>query len=131
MKILRSTGVCVCFSLLTLMCVGVANAQLSANATVFAVGLENPRGLTFGPDGNLYVAEGGMGGTLTTTEAQGEKVPAPFGPNSGGFRWGISKIDNLGHVTTVIEGLPSVQTSAMQGSLVSGVADVQFIGNTL
>ena len=34
--------------------------------TVFATGLNNPRGLTFGPDGNLYVAEAGLGGTNST-----------------------------------------------------------------
>lgn len=121
----------VCFVLVTLMCVGAAKAQLSANATVFATGLESPRGLTFGPDGDLYVAEGGMGGAVTTTETQCDQVPAPVGPYSGGFTARISKIDALGHVTTVIDGLPSSQTSPAQGSLVSGVSDVKFIGKTL
>jgi hypothetical protein len=131
MKLFRANRFFVCFVLVTLMCVGAANAQLSANATVFAMGLENPRGLTFGPDGYLYVAEGGMGGAMTTTPAQCDQVVPPVGPYSGDFTARISKIDALGHVTTVIDGLPSDQTSAMQGSLVSGVSDVQFIGNTL
>lgn len=37
-------------------------AQLPANETVYASGLEGPRGLAFGPDGTLYVAEAGLGG---------------------------------------------------------------------
>ena len=37
-----------------------------ANVSVFATGLNNPRGLKFGPDGNLYVAEAGIGGSDST-----------------------------------------------------------------
>jgi glucose/arabinose dehydrogenase len=38
----------------------------SANVSVFASGFNNPRGLKWGPDGYLYVAEGGAGGSLST-----------------------------------------------------------------
>ena len=39
-----------------------ASAQPSSNVSVYASGLNGPRGLKFGPDGLLYVAEAGTGG---------------------------------------------------------------------
>jgi hypothetical protein len=101
------------------------------NVSVFATGLNNPRGLKFGPDGNLYVAEGGVGGT-NSTEGCCEQVIPLVGPYTGsatGSR--ISKIDANGNRTTAVDNLPSSQTSAALGNLISGAADVAFIGNTL
>jgi hypothetical protein len=87
-------------------------------------------GLAFGPDGNLYVAEGGRGGSNSTV-GQCEQVPAPVGPYTGGHTARISKISPSGRRTTLVDGLPSDQTSPAVGGTVSGVADVAFIGHRL
>jgi len=104
-----------------------AYAQLSSNATVFANGLEAPRGLKFGPDGDLYVAEAGMGGTVSTVGSCAQ-VPAPIGSYLGGNTGRISKLDKSGNRTTVASGFPS--TLAAEGDL-QGVADIAFLNGTL
>lgn len=129
MKQLFQIRNCAVVVLITLMCAVMGYAQ-APPWTVVATGLNNPRGLTFGPDGYLYVAEGGAGGTASTVGIC-DQVPDPVGPYTGGYTSRISKIDANGNRTTVIDGLPSSQTSRNQGNLVSGVADVKFIGNTL
>ena len=96
--------------------------SLSTNVSTFATGLIQPRGLKFGPDGNLYVAEAGTGGSMTTT---GQCDQLGY---RGGFTARISKINPNGTRATVAANLPST-TDDFDDTM--GVSDVAFIGNTL
>jgi hypothetical protein len=103
--------------------------QPSANVAVIASGLDGPRGLKFGPDGNLYVAEAGSGGPISTVGIC-TQVPSPVGPSFGGKTARISKITPQGIRTTVIDGLPSRMSSLIPPDYL-GVADVAFYHNSL
>jgi hypothetical protein len=104
----------------------VAQQAMQPVAFTYATGLEGPRGLRFGPDGYLYVAEAGTGGTNSTATAC-TQVPSPPGPYTGGKTARISKIVH-GKPVTVAQGFPSSQDSG--GDLI-GVADVAFVDGTL
>src|SRR5262249_50989402 len=86
--------------------VGPFGAQAADGVAIFATGFNNPRGLKFGPDGYLYVAEAGLGGTNSTI-GQRPQVPTPPGPYTGGRTARISKVDPNGQRTTVADRLPS------------------------
>jgi hypothetical protein len=45
-----------------------SHAQPSSNVQVYASGFNGPRGLKFGADGLLYVAEAGTGGSTSTNQ---------------------------------------------------------------
>jgi glucose/arabinose dehydrogenase len=98
----------------------------TATATVFATDLRFPRGLKFGPDGRLYVAESGLGGEDTTVGLCDQDPN--FGPFKSGPTSRVSIFDIHGNRTGVVDGLPS---SIDIFGETFGAADVAFIGKTL
>ena len=103
------------------------STQGTSGVSVFATGLQFPRGLTFAPNGDLYVAEAGTGGTETTL-GQCTQVIAPIGPYRNGPTGRISRIDRAGNRTTFASGFPSAVNGFQD---YQGIADVAFVGNKL
>ncbi len=116
---------------------GQAKKEGQPAVSTFATGFNNPRGLTFGPDGYLYVAEGGLGGSNVESPSCPNGVvhgaAYPYSGSTGdpvnGGR--ISKVSPSGVVSTVVDALPSSQTGPNLGNLVSGVSSVAFVGKQL
>jgi hypothetical protein len=144
-KILTKPGAIILIALLFASCqkepANLADKSLSskvdaensciAPVKLFATGFNNPRGLKFGPDGNLYVAEAGLGGKNYSIDIcpDIQVDPAGGGPWRGSPTGGrISRVNPKGVRTTVTRNLPS--TTSAYGDIL-GVADVAFIGNKL
>ena len=96
-----------------------------------APGLYGPRGLKFGPDGDLYVATSGTGGTNSTgpkPEGPGHvplQVPAAVGGPYTETTSSIVRYDPHGDVSTLAARIPFDIQSRPEGGF--GVADVAFL----
>jgi hypothetical protein len=103
-----------------LVALAPAPAYATDRMTTIASGLDNPRGLTFAPDGALYVAEAGRGGAgPCLTGPEGDEVC--FGTSGA-----ITRIRH-GVARRIIRGLPSI--AATDGSAAIGPSDVAFRGS--
>jgi hypothetical protein len=103
---------------------------IPAGGSLVVGGLDGPRGMAWGPDGLLYVAEAGTGGTQPSPSTSNCTVPGPVGPYFGGLTARISKIESDGTRVTVVDGLPSGKSSLPSGDT-EGVADVVFVDGEL
>ena len=87
--------------------------------TLVMTGLDNPRGLAIGPEGALYVAEAGRGGTGPCVFLAGVAQIRCYGPSGA-----VSRLWR-GEQTRVLTGLPSHANAAGEAN---GPVDISFQG---
>ncbi|MFN6480320.1 ScyD/ScyE family protein [Nostoc sp. DedQUE07] len=103
-------------------CVTAFSGMKAASAASFSViadGLYNAGGLSFGPDGDLYVTEAGIGGS-------GSCVPPASGQGDSlcyGTSGAVTKIEN-GKTERILTGLPSI--ALPDGTGAGGPRNIQF-----
>ena len=99
----------VLLSLAVVFCFGRPLMTTAATTwTVVVTGLDNPRGVAFGPEGSVYIAQAGRGGN-------GACGPGPEGVRCYGETGAISRYDpRSDKLTDVVTGLPSLATEDKQ-----------------
>lgn len=104
-------------------CLAIVSGTKAAGAAsleVVAEGLDNARGLSFSPDGSLYVTESGVGGN-------GRCVPGPSLEgllSCAGTSGAVTRIKD-GKQERVLTGLPSIALRPT-GATAAGPHDIQF-----
>jgi hypothetical protein len=125
--ILASAALVAAAALLAAQSVAAQDGPPPSAGTRIAEGLMGSLGATIGPDGALYVAEGGTGGDIELDPPPDAEPGAP--PPTFGLTAQVTRIDPATGAKTVAgSGLPSVAFEPGQGT---GPVDVAFIGNTM
>jgi hypothetical protein len=116
----KTTLVIATFAVVTLLFTPSATLVAQSSRTVIATGLDNPRGLGFGPDGALYVVEAGRGGSSSLC------LPMPDAPGLRcyGASGAVTRVTGIGIQQRVVVGLPSLAGASGDGA--TGPHDIGF-----
>jgi hypothetical protein len=98
-------------------------AFAAGSPIVLMSNLNNPRGLAIGPDGAIYVAEAGKGGSgpCVTTDREGQETSSCYGASGAVSRYFQGKQERI------ITGLPSL--AGPDGGGAAGPQDVAVLAN--
>ena len=118
-----------------------ATAGRGIKVDVVAQGLNDPRGLAFGPGGALYVAEAGttVGAFVPPPPPDPVEPPTrtrcevywPVGPKTPGYTGRVTRIGHHGYKQVVVVDLPSTAANRLIGGDRMGAAAVGFRGGRL
>jgi sugar lactone lactonase YvrE len=106
----------------TMASLAISGAAAAASVTTVMSGLDNPRGLAFGPEGALYVVEAGRGGTGPCTSSI--RPLEPDQPRCYGPSGAVSRLWH-GVQERVVTGLPSYAGPSGQAT---GPHDIAMLG---
>lgn len=117
----------VCFASVTFVLAMQSEIKpvVAASLSVVADGLNNVRGLSFAPDGSLYITEAGVGGDSGCVPGHtSENIPL-----CGGTSGAVTRVKD-GNIERILTGLPSIALRP-SGSDGQGPQDIQFdtLGN--
>jgi hypothetical protein len=109
---------------------GSKPAAKGPTVSTYATGLTSPRGLTFGPDGHLYVAEAGVGGGQVPADIRPgcDEIVNVFSPYTAGYSGRVLRVLADGTTQIVADGLPSATDAT---GVNFGPTDLAFLGGTL
>jgi hypothetical protein len=96
-----------------------AGSAAAATVTTVMSGLDNPRGLAFGPEGALYVVEAGRGGEGPCTSSI--RPLEPDQPRCFGRSGAVSRLWH-GVQQRIVTGLPSYAGPSGQATGAHGIA---------
>jgi plastocyanin/sugar lactone lactonase YvrE len=114
----------ICALLLFALLPATASAQPATQVEVYASGLVNPKGMAFGADGTLYVAESGKPGDVMVPLPVNFGGTGPVGTNAR-----LSRIPPGGQRQDFVTGLPNV--GLYGGIEMLGATGVAMLGGTL
>lgn len=113
-----------------------AAADRGVRVEVVARGLQDPRGLAFGPGGALYIAEAGttVGAFVPPPPPAPVEPPTrtrcevywPVGPKTPGYTGRVTRIGHRGYQQVVVDGLPSTASNRLIGGDRMGAAAIGF-----
>jgi glucose/arabinose dehydrogenase len=104
----------------------IAPTIATGQFTIVLSGLQNPRGLTFGPGGRLYVAQAGAGGGTATGKITEIRYPWQANPTARDVVTGLISVTTPEGDSISVAGLSTIGNGTIYAAMESATPEVGF-----